>query len=298
MILAGSITALVTPFKNDKVDYKALKSNVEFQIINGTSGLVPCGTTGESPTLDNDEHKKVISETVRFACGKIPIIAGTGSNCTKEAIYLTQHAKKCGATASLSVVPYYNKPTQKGLYEHFKEIAEKSKLPIVLYNIPGRTSISLHIDTIVKLAQIDGIIAIKEATGSIDLASEIAQKTHLAILSGDDSLTLPLLSVGAVGVISVFSNIFPRVLPSMILAFNRGDIHEARRLHESIYTLCKTLFIETNPVPVKAVMKLMRKDSGDVRLPLSSIESKHLTTLKLTLTQYLKQNNLKALSSK
>lgn len=298
MNLAGSITALITPFKNGKVDYKALQANIEYQITNGTSGIVPCGTTGESPTLDNDEHKKVISESVRFAKGRVPVIAGTGSNCTKEAVNLTKHAKKCGANASLSVVPYYNKPTQKGLYEHFKQIAQDSRFPIVLYNIPGRSAAGLALDTIVKLSHIPGITAIKEATGSVEMASEIARKTNLTILSGDDALTLPLLSVGAVGVISVFSNIFPSVLPSMILAFNRGDTHEARRIHESIFTLCKTLFIETNPIPVKAAMKLLGKDTGEVRLPMSVMEKDHLTTLKKELVSYIRSANLRGVSVK
>ncbi len=280
MNLSGSMTALITPFKNGKVDAARLRQQIEHQIKGGTSALIPCGTTGESPTLSHAEHKNVIAITVEAAAGRVPVIAGTGSNSTDEAIELTRFAKKAGAKASLSVVPYYNKPTQKGMYEHFKAIAKSAGLPIVLYNIPGRCGAGLTAGTIADLAKIDLVVAVKEATGSMDMASEIIGRTDLAVLSGDDSLTLPILALGGKGVISVFANLYPAHLAAMVRAFFDGDIDEARKLHYAMLPLCKTLFIETNPIPVKTAMRIVRRDTGDLRLPLTPMEADNEAVLK------------------
>lgn len=280
MNLSGSMTALITPFKKGKVDAAALRRQIEFQIKSGTSALIPCGTTGESPTLSHAEHKNVIAITVEAAAGRVPVIAGTGSNSTDEAIELTRYARKAGAKASLSVVPYYNKPTQRGMYEHFKAIARASGLPIVLYNIPGRCGAGLTAATIADLAKIDLVIAVKEATGNMDMASEIIGRTDLAVLSGDDSLTLPILALGGKGVISVFSNLYPAHVAAMVRAFFDGDLDEARKLHYAMLPLCKALFIETNPIPVKRAMKLVHGDTGDLRLPLVPMEAQNEATLK------------------
>jgi len=286
MNLSGSMTALITPFKNGKVDAAALRRQIEDQIKGGTSALIPCGTTGESPTLSHAEHKDVIAITVEAAAGRVPVIAGTGSNSTDEAIELTRFAKKAGAKASLSVVPYYNKPTQKGMYEHFKAIAKSAGLPIVLYNIPGRCGAGLTAGTIAELAKIDLVVAVKEATGSMDMASEIIGRTDLAVLSGDDSLTLPILALGGKGVISVFANLYPAHLSAMVRAFFDGDIDEARKLHYAMLPLCKTLFIETNPIPVKTAMRIVRRDTGDLRLPLTSMEADNEAALKRAIAAF------------
>lgn len=284
--LHGSMTALVTPFKRDKVDVAALRRQIEDQIRGGTSGLIPCGTTGESPTLSHAEHKNVIAITVEAAAGRVPVIAGTGSNSTDEAIELTRFARKAGAQASLSVVPYYNKPTQKGMYEHFKAIAKSAELPIVLYNIPGRCGAGLTAATIAELAKIDLVVAVKEATGSMDMASEIIGRTRLAVLSGDDSLTLPILALGGKGVISVFSNLFPAHLSAMVRAFFDGDLDEARKLHHAMVPLCKALFIETNPIPVKTAMRMLGKDTGTLRMPLTSMSRENEAALKVQLDAF------------
>lgn len=280
MNLSGSMTALITPFKNDKVDAAALRRQIEDQIKGGTSALIPCGTTGESPTLSHAEHKNVIAITVEAAAGRVPVIAGTGSNSTDEAIELTRFAKKVGAKASLSVVPYYNKPTQKGMYEHFKAIAKSAGLPIVLYNIPGRCGAGLTSATIAELSKIDLVVAVKEATGSMDMASEIIGCTNLTVLSGDDSLTLPILALGGKGVISVFANLYPAHLSKMVRAFFDGDIDEARKLHYAMLPLCKALFIETNPIPVKTAMRIVKRDTGDLRMPLTGMEPDNEAALK------------------
>ncbi len=286
MNLSGSMTALITPFKNGKVDAAALRRQIEDQIKGGTSALIPCGTTGESPTLSHAEHRNVIAITVEAAAGRVPVIAGTGSNSTDEAIELTRYAKKAGAKASLSVVPYYNKPTQKGMYEHFKAIAKSAGLPIVLYNIPGRCGAGLTASTIVELSKIDLIVAVKEATGSMDMASEIIGRTKLSVLSGDDSLTLPILALGGKGVISVFSNLFPGHLSAMVRAFFDGDLDEARKLHHAMMPLCKTLFIETNPIPVKTAMRMMKRDTGILRMPLTPMSPENESQLKQQLEAF------------
>jgi 4-hydroxy-tetrahydrodipicolinate synthase len=266
----GSMVALVTPFKDGKIDEKALESLVEFHIKNGTTALVPCGTTGESATLNYDEHDRVIELTVEFAAGRIPVIAGTGSNCTDEAIKLTAHAKKAGAAASLQVSPYYNRPTQKGLYLHFRAIAEAVDMPVILYNIASRTGVNIEPETFVKLAGVKNIIGVKEASGSLEQMSRIkkACPKEFLLISGDDALTLPVLSIGGVGIISVVSNIIPRDVADMCAAFEKGDIKKAEALHYKMLPLVKACFIETNPIPVKTAMGLMKMIDPGMRLPL------------------------------
>lgn len=266
----GSMVALVTPFTGGKVDEKALKALVEFHIKNGTTALVPCGTTGESATLSYEEHDRVVELTIEFAAGRIPVIAGTGSNSTQEAIMLTKHAKKAGAAASLQVSPYYNRPTQRGLYLHFKAIAEAVDIPIILYNIASRTGVNIEPETFVKLAEVKNIIGVKEASGSLEQMSRIRKMCpkDFLLISGDDALTLPVMSIGGVGIISVVSNIIPRDVADMCNAFEKGDIKKAEGLHYKMLSLVKTMFIETNPIPVKTAMGLMKMCDPEIRLPL------------------------------
>ncbi len=264
----GSIVALVTPFKNGKLDEKTLVKLVRRHIEAGTDGIVPVGTTGESPTLSFEEHERVIEVVVEAAHHEVPVIAGTGANSTDEAIYLTKFAKKAGADGALLVTPYYNKPTQEGLYRHYKVIAEKIDIPLVLYNVPGRTGVSLAPETVARLARIPNIVAIKEATGSMDQTSQILSLCDITVLSGDDSLTLPLLSIGAKGAISVIANILPEAVAQMVDAYFKGDAMKARELHYQMFPLCRALFIETNPIPVKRAMKLLGYCSDELRLPL------------------------------
>ena len=264
----GSIVALVTPFSNGEIDEKALGELVDFHIENGTSAILPCGTTGESATLDHDEHVRVIQIVIETASGKIPVIAGTGSNSTAEAIYLTREAAKLHADAALLVSPYYNKPTQEGLYQHYKAVAESVDIPIILYNVPSRTGKNIEPETVARLSEIDNVAAIKEASGSLDQASQIASLCDITIVSGDDSLTLPLMSIGAVGVISVAANVVPRLLANMTGAWLEGDPAIARKLHFELFPLFKALFIETNPIPVKAAVAALGKIKEQYRLPL------------------------------
>lgn len=266
----GSMVALVTPFKKGVIDEVALKDLVEFHVKNGTTALVPCGTTGESATLSYDEHDKVIELTIKFAKGRIPVIAGTGSNSTEEAIALTKHAKKAGADASLQVSPYYNRPTQKGLYLHFKAIAEAVDIPIILYNIASRTGVNIEPETFVKLAEVKNIIGVKEASGSLEQMSRIRKlcPKDFLLISGDDALTLPVLSIGGVGIISVVANIIPRDVADMCSAFEKGNIKKAEELHYKMLSLVKAMFIETNPIPVKTAMGLMKMIDPQMRLPL------------------------------
>jgi len=266
----GSMVALVTPFKGGKIDENALKELVEFHIKNGTTALVPCGTTGESATLSYEEHDRVIELTIEFAKGRIPVIAGTGSNSTEEAIMLTKHAKKAGAAASLQVSPYYNRPTQKGLYLHFKAIAEAVDIPLILYNIASRTGVNIEPETFVKLAEIKNIIGVKEASGSLEQMSRIRRlcPKEFLLISGDDALTLPVLSIGGVGIISVVANIIPRDVADMCAAFEKGNIKKAEDLHYNMLNLVKAMFVETNPIPVKTAMGLMKMMDPEMRLPL------------------------------
>jgi len=271
----GVITALVTPLRDGKVDEKALMDLVESQISSGIHGLVPVGTTGESPTLSFEEHLRVIELTVKAAKGRTPVIAGTGSNSTKEAVYLTHEAEKLGADGSLLVAPYYNKPTQAGLIAHFGEIATNTKLPLILYSIPGRCGIEINVETVAHLAKKHpNIVAIKEAGGQSDRVSQLRQALpeSFDILCGDDSLFLSFMAVGAVGVISVASNLIPEPIIAMMGAFRSGKIAEAEHIHRSLYPVFKELFIESNPVPVKAAMAREGLISPEVRLPLVPLQ--------------------------
>jgi 4-hydroxy-tetrahydrodipicolinate synthase len=282
----GTYTAIVTPFKDGQVDEQALEKIVRAQIKGGVDGIVPVGTTGESPTLDYEEHSHVVDLSVKFAAGKLKVIAGTGGNSTSEAIYLTEEAEKSGADASLQVAPYYNKPSQEGLFQHFVEIARSTKLPIILYSIPGRCGIEIAVDTVARLAkQCKNIVGIKEAGGNADRVSALraAVGPKFVILSGDDSLTLPFMAVGASGVISVASNVIPKRVSDMVRAFTDGDVRKALKIHEACYPLFKDLFIETNPVPVKAAMAMMGMIKEEYRLPLVPMSAKNRDTLQKTL---------------
>lgn len=275
MKLEGSMVALVTPFSGGQVDYEALGRLIDFQMEGGTQALIPCGTTGESPTLSYDEHDKVIEFTVERAGGRVPVIAGTGSNSTAEAVRLTKHAKDAGADACLVVNPYYNKPTQHGMFEHVQRLAEV-QLPIVLYNIPGRTGIELAAETIVRMYnEIEMVVAVKEATGKLDMASAIAAACDITILSGDDSLTLPIGSVGGSGVISVLANILPGEVRKLCDAMNAGDMKAAREQHLRLFGLFKAIFVETNPIPIKAAMAMAGMIRNELRLPLTALSSEH-----------------------
>ena len=264
----GAITALVTPFNEGKLDEKRFRKQVEFQIEGGIDGLVPVGTTGESPTLDFPEHERVIEITVEVSRGRVPVIAGTGGNATTEALELHGFAKRAGASAALSVNPYYNKPSQEGLYRHFMTLADRVDLPIVLYNIPGRTGITMSAQTVARLNKHPNIVAIKEATGSLDMASEIMSLCDITVISGDDSLTVPLMSIGAKGVISVLSNLRPRHVKAITKACLAGDFDTAARLHREVFPLVKTLFLDGNPTGIKHAMKLAGMDTGELRLPM------------------------------
>jgi 4-hydroxy-tetrahydrodipicolinate synthase len=285
----GSIVAIVTPLKNGNVDEKKLTELVEFQIKHGTSGIVPCGTTGESPTLSMQEHERVIEVVIAAANKRVPVIAGTGSNSTHEAVELSVHAQKAGADALLLVSPYYNKPTQQGLYLHFKTIAQKVKIPIILYNIASRTGINIEPHTIARLSSdCKNIIGVKEASGSLDQMSRIKALCgkNFDLISGDDALTLPLLSIGGVGVISVVANIVPGDVADMVGAFSQGNIQKAQSLHYKLLPLIKAMFIETNPIPVKSAMGILRLCQPDLRLPLCAMSEENLKKLKKILQDY------------
>jgi 4-hydroxy-tetrahydrodipicolinate synthase len=284
---AGLSVAMTTPFKGGRVDEAVLRTQVEFQIEAGTNCLVPTGTTGESPTLSHQEHERVISAVVQTAAGRAKVMPGTGSNSTAEALRLTKWAAKEGADAALLVAPYYNKPTQEGFYQHYKAVAEAVDIPLCVYNIPGRTGKNIEPETIARLAEIPNITMVKEATGSLDQASQILVGTNLTVLSGDDSLTLPLLSVGGEGVISVVGNIVPRDMIKLVEAFRNGDEIGARDLHFKLFPLCRNMLsLSTNPIPLKAAMAMLGRDTGDLRLPMTPLGEDELTSLRQTLTNY------------
>lgn len=287
-MFSGAMVAIVTPFSDGQVDYETLTELIEFHLESGTDGIVPVGTTGESPTLSHEEHKKVIEHVVNVVDGQIPVIAGTGSNSTAEAIELTDFAKKVGADASLQVCPYYNKPTQEGFYQHFKAIAEEVDIPIILYNIPGRCGgTGLTADTVARLSKIENIVGIKEATGSLDMASEIAMQCDITIISGDDSLTLPIASVGGKGVISVVANIVPADVKAMTDLILEGDFVQARKWHKKLFTLSKNMLgLATNPIPVKAAMAMLNMCSDEMRLPMTTLEEAKKNTLRQALKDY------------
>lgn len=288
-MFGGSIVALVTPFTNGGVDEEKLRELVEFQIKNGTNGILPCGTTGESPTLSTKEHERVIEVCIEAAQKRIPIIAGTGSNSTSEAVDLTKHAAKVGANAALVVTPYYNKPTQRGLYLHFKAIADSVDIPIILYNIAGRTARNIEPETMAKLASdCKNIIGVKEASGSLDQMQTIKLvcPEQFLLLSGDDALTLPILSIGGQGVISVVANIVPADVAKLINSFNEGDFVKAREMHYRLLPLVKAMFLETNPIPVKAAVELLGLCSGELRLPLCAMSDENCKNLRKILKDY------------
>lgn len=287
-MFSGSLVALVTPFRDGQVDFDTLEELVEFHLQNGTDGIVPVGTTGESPTLSYEEHKAVIERVVEIVDRHVPVIAGTGSNSTAEAIELTAHARKVGADASLQVCPYYNKPTQEGFYQHFKAIAEEVDIPLILYNIPSRCGgTGLSIDTIQRLAEIENIVGIKEASGSLDLASEICIRTKLTVLSGDDSLTLPICAVGGKGVISVVANIVPADVKAMTDLILEGDFVSARKWHQKLFALSKNMLgLATNPIPIKAAMAMLEMCSEELRLPMTPLDEAQKAKLRKSLVEY------------
>lgn len=284
----GTFTALVTPFRNGEVDVEALEGLVEFQISQGVDGLVPCGTTGESPTLSEEEDRLVVETVVRVANGRVPVIAGTGSNSTDMAIRYTKMAEEAGADGSLQVTPYYNKPTQEGLYRHFAAIAESTSLPLILYNIPSRTGVALSAETTARLAEIPNVVGTKEATHSMDLAADIRRMCgeEFVILSGDDSLTLPIIALGGDGVISVASNVAPAAVSRMVRTLLSGDFARGREMHYELLPLFRALFIETNPIPVKTAASLLGLCSDEMRLPLSPMEGENLRRLQEVLDRH------------
>ena len=284
---AGVTVALVTPFSGDSVDETRLRQNIDWLIGQGVDCVAPCGTTGESPTLSHEEHDRVIAITCEQVGGRIRVMAGTGSNSTQEAIRLTKSAQAAGADGSLQVAPYYNKPTQEGFFRHFAAIADACDLPQVLYNIPGRTAKNIDAATVCRLAKIDSIVAIKEATGSMDQASATLTGSNLTVLSGDDSLTLPLLALGGSGIVSVAANIVPADLKALVTAWNAGHVAEAQRLHTKLYPLCRDMLgLATNPIPLKAAMRRLGTDTGEVRLPLVPLEESLAASLDTTLRAY------------
>lgn len=276
----GSIVALVTPFKNGKIDERCFGDLIEWQIKEGTDAILPCGSTGEAETLSMEEHRRLIELTIETVAGRRPVIAGTGSNNTTEAIYLTAHAKKAGATAALIVTPYYNKPTPSGLLLHYAKIAAEVDIPIILYNVPSRTGISILPETVAELSKIPNVVAIKEASGSLDQVSSIKNLCDITILSGDDSLTLPIMAVGGTGVISVAANVIPEGVKEMTHAFLAGDPEKARDLHNRHYPLFRALFYETNPIPVKTVLAWMGKIAPEWRLPLCAMAKENEARLR------------------
>ncbi len=287
--LKGSMVALITPFRNGEVDVSTLQKLVEFHIRSGTSALVPCGTTGESATLSHEEHEQVIEIAIQTARGRIPVIAGTGSNNTEEALRFTRHAQQAGADAALLISPYYNKPTQEGLYRHFRTIAEAVDLPLVIYNIASRTGVNIEPETFGRLAKLSRIAGVKESSGSLEQMSRIKALCgeRFALISGDDALTLPVLAIGGTGVISVVANILPKEVARMVEAFRKGDLVSARKIHYHLINITKTIFIETNPIPVKTAMGLMKLiPDAQMRLPMCPLSAANLARLKEVLRAY------------
>jgi len=287
-MFAGAIVAIVTPFKKGKVDEEALRRLIEEQIAGGTDGIAPCGTTGESTTLSHEEHDRVIEIVIDAVKKRVPVIAGTGSNSTAEAIRLTKHAWQAGADAALIVCPYYNRPTQEGLYQHYKAVAETVPIPVIIYNIPGRTGVNMLPETMVRLAKIPNIVGVKEAAGSIKQMSDIINLCgpDFDVISGDDAFTLPLLAIGGKGVISVISNIVPAAMAGLVDAFFAGDLQKARELHQKMSPLIDALFIETNPTPIKAALAILGKIEYELRLPLCRMAEKNESVLKKAMKDY------------
>ena len=281
----GSIVAIITPWKDGALDKDKFADLIEFQIENGTSAIVPCGTTGESATMSHAEHIEVIDFTVKLVRNRVPVIAGTGSNATQEAIELTQKAKELGADASLSISPYYNKPTQEGIYQHFKKIVEETAFPCVVYNCPGRTGSSVAADTVARLSELDNIVALKDAEGDVDYTSAVLSKCDISVLSGNDSLTFPIMAMGGKGGISVIANIAPRANADMCDAMLDGDIEKARKLHLQYFKLNKALFVESNPIPIKAACEMMGLCGPEIRMPLVPITDGAKATLKAAMQE-------------
>ncbi|MGC8602416.1 MAG: 4-hydroxy-tetrahydrodipicolinate synthase [Desulfomonilaceae bacterium] len=287
-MFSGAFTAIVTPFKDGQVDEKGLRNLIRFGIDGGVSGFIPCGTTGESPTLSYEEHHRVIELTVKEVAGQVKVIAGTGSNSTSEAISLTKHAKKAGADAALLVSPYYNKPTQEGLFKHFAAVAEAVDIPLILYNIQGRTSVNIENSTVQRLSKIQNIVGVKEASGSILQMSEVIRLCgpEFDVLSGDDQMTFPLMALGGKGVISVVTNIIPDRMSSLVRHMLAGEIEKARAIHFEIFELCQTMFCETNPIPIKAALGLMGKIEPEFRLPLCAPSAANLDKIRTVLSKF------------
>ncbi len=280
MKIQGLYTALVTPFRNGAVDYDKLTRLVEMQVAAGVDGISPVGTTGESPTLSFEEHERVIATVVQLVNGRCKVLAGSGANSTAEALHLTRHAKSDGADFSLQVAPYYNKPTQEGLYRHFATIADSCDIPIVIYNVPGRSGVAVSAETIARLAKNCNVAGVKEASGSVDRVSEILDLCDIPVLSGDDALTVPMMSVGAVGVVSVASNVIPKEMKQLVDLCNAGAYEQARAMHRKLYRFFKGMFIETNPIPVKAAMAMRGLIEEEYRLPLCPLADKNRETLR------------------
>ena len=286
---AGLTVALLTPFTDDgsAVDEKALRDLVDWHVAEGTDCLAPCGTTGESPTLTHDEHDRVIAIVCEQAAGRLKVIAGTGSNSTAEAVRLTKAAQASGADGALLVAPYYNKPTQEGFFRHYAAIADACDLPQVVYNIPGRSAANIETDTIVRLAELAPVVAVKEASGSIDQVSSVILATDLTVLSGDDSMTLPVMALGGSGIVSVTGNVVPADVRALVTAWNEGDVAAAQASHRRLYSLCRDMLsLATNPIPVKAAVAMTGRNAGPVRLPLVSLTDDQATRLRKTLTDY------------
>ncbi len=287
-MFSGAFTAIITPFRNNGLDEQALKELIRFGIDGGVSGFVPCGTTGESPTLTHEEHRRVMEIVVGEVAGQVKVIAGTGSNSTNEAIELTRFARAIGADGALLVSPYYNKPTQEGLYQHYKAVADAVDIPIIIYNIQGRTGVNIENGTMERLSRISNIVGVKEASGSILQISEVIRLcgTEFDVLSGDDQITFPLMSLGGKGVISVITNIMPRKMSDLVSKMLQGNIEEARSIHFEIYELCQTMFVETNPIPIKAALGLMGKIQPEYRLPLCPLAQQNAEKLKTIMVRY------------
>lgn len=288
MVFSGSMVALVTPFKEGQVDWDSLESLVEFHIENGTHGIVPCGTTGESATLSHQEHNQVIKAVIKSVRNRVPVIAGTGSNSTQEAIDLTRGAEKAGADGALMISPYYNRPTQEGIYQHYKKVASESGIPLIIYNIPSRTGSKIEPETLARLAEIKNIAGVKEATGSVDQAIEVIRLCgdELAVFSGEDSLTYSLMTLGGKGVISTVANVVPREMSQLTRTCFEGDWESGRRIQFHLIPLIRSLFIETNPIPVKTALSLMGKCRADLRLPMTAMAQENVQRLKKVMSDY------------
>lgn len=285
-MLQGSYVALATPFKDGAVDFATIDKLVDWHVEQGTDGLVPCGTTGESPTLDMQEHIRVVEAVVRRSAGRLPVMAGTGANSTAEAVHLTKAAAKAGADGCLLVSPYYNKPEPEGMYRHFKAIAESADVPMTLYNVPSRTGREIALETIFRLAEIQNVVGLKAADGSSDNVSQVVRNTGLSVLSGDDSMTLPFMAVGAKGVISVAANVIPADVAGMVKAFLGGDAARAREMHLKMFPLFKAMFIESNPIPVKAAMAMTGLAGPEMRLPMCEPTEAHRAAIEKVLREY------------